>query len=338
MDQIELAGKGINGLFNVGNTCYINTSLQCMGHCTMFLKFILSGNFVQKKGIIADELRQVYHALWVDNNGIIPNRFLKYLRQCMSERMEINEQNDMHEFITIFIDKINECVATKLDGSIMLGNMIYADTSYDKLRKKVDKSWFGFVGKEYSQIIDLFYGQNVSQIVCGNCHKIHHNYEPFSVFMVHIPIIDSDLKQCLHHLLSEGYLNDNSGSDEHIEWKCDNCNEKSKSLKTTKFWRLPKVLTVCLKRFTHDHRKNNSFVQIPEMLDLTEYIIGPTPNKKYALRSVGCHIGNFYNGHYYAICKNPNGDWYRMDDTNVMKMNDGFECSNTAYTAFYEST
>ena len=331
--DVDFSGKGINGLYNISNSCYINTSLQCIGHCTSFLKFVLGCRF--DEGLVIEELRQIFHALWVDDHGIIPNRFLRHLRVCITE-IDIQEQNDMHEFITLLIDKINRCIAQKIDVEGIMEETHYTDAAYDKLRRKIDKSWFRFVGNEYSRVIDFFYGQHVSQILCGKCKKIHQNYEPFSVFLVPIPQTDCKLEDCLHHHLSEEYLNDRSTDSDNVDWRCDGCMTTTKSLKTMKFWRLPSVLTICLKRFTHDFKKNNALVDVPDELDMTEYVIGPTPHKRYALRSVGCHIGNFRNGHYYALCKNPNGKWHRMDDTNISEMEDIHPVHN-AYVAFYEA-
>jgi ubiquitin carboxyl-terminal hydrolase 2 len=328
---LELSGKGINGLFNVHNSCYINTTVQCIGHCISFLTYVLSGEYERKEGCLLNELREVLEALWINDNGIIPNRFLKWLRVNIKE-LDIRDQNDIQEFLTLFIDKMNTSISVKLDVDSILSSFTYGVTAYDKLRKKVDKAWFDSVGREYSPIIDFFYGQSIVQIVCGKCNKIHHNYEPFSIFLLSIPAPNATLEECISHHVAEEYLNDEHSH----EWQCDECKEKLRSLKTIKFWKLPRILTICLKRFTYDLRKNNAYVDIPEAIDLTDFVIG-TSHKQYKLCSVACHIGSFSNGHYYALCKNPNGNWYRIDDTNIEKLGQ-FNSSNSMYMAFYEAT
>lgn len=339
MQSHRLAGKGLNGLFNSSNTCYVNTSIQCIGHCTSFLEFVLDGKYEKHIGDLINELREVLHALWVANNGIIPNRFLKYLQQHMP-CIDIRQQNDIQEFITLFFDKMNVSLAVKLNVDSVMSMNSYDDSPLGKLHQKIDRSWYSTVGSEYSPIVEYFYGQSIVQILCGHCGKIHHNYEPFSLFM--LPIIQQEhagrgasMENCLHHHVSEEYLNDESDASS-TEWNCDACKERAKSLQTIKFWRLPKVLTVCLKRFTPDLRKNNILVDIPQSIDLSEYTVGPT-NKKYVLRSIACHTGVYGGGHYYAICKNPNGEWYKYDDTEVTKLEGSFKSPNTAYMIFYEA-
>jgi len=329
--NVTFAGKGINGLANVSNSCYINTCIQCLGHCTSFLDFILHGNYTGKRGDLIFELKDVFNELWINDNGIIPNRFLKYVKENINE-INILEQNDIQEFFTLLIDKINRSISKCIDIEKTMESTTYSDTLYDKIRKKVDKGWLQSVGKEYSPIVDFFYGQSVVQIVCGHCQKIHHTYEPFSLLLLPIQEGMCQLEDCINHYMKEEYLNDH-GNDECPKWKCDNCHNSVKSVKTTKFWRLPKVLTICLKRFTYDLRKNNTFVSIPEVLDISPHMLSNT-NSRYELKSKACHIGSFSMGHYFALCKNPNGEWYKIDDTNIAKCDDYLQTPHS-YMAFY---
>jgi ubiquitin C-terminal hydrolase len=325
------SGKGANGLMNIGNSCYINTTIQCLGHCISFLHFILMGKYEREEGSLISELRELFVELWIKDNGVIPNRFLKYLRTHLRD-LNLCDQHDVQEFLTLFIDKLNRSISVKIDVDDFMSHINYENTQYDKLRKKVDKAWYGSMKNEYSPLIDYLYGQSVIQIICGNCQKIHHNYEPFSNLLLPIPHNQNGLIDCLKAYAVPEQLNEN-GSD----WKCDGCNRCEKSLKTMKFWRLPNILAICLKRFTYDLKKNNTVVQIPETLDMTDFVIGQT-HAKYEICSIACHIGNFFNGHYYAICKNPNGKWFRIDDTNVYELKNDFETPSNVYMVFYQKT
>lgn len=339
MNVDKFMGKGICGLANVGNTCYINTTLQCLGHCTHFLEYVLNGEYKQETGSLLTELREIFKELWVNDNGVIPNRFLKYLHQHV-RGINIMEQNDIQEFLTLFVDKLNACIAIRVTPEMALSRTQYADSQYDKLRHKIDRAWFNSVGIEYSPLVDFFYGQSIVQVICGHCRKIHHTYEPFSILLLPLPgnSDGTDIIACLNHYILEETLNDHTHRGD--DWKCDGCKQSVKSIKTTKFWRLPRILTICLKRFTHDLRKNNTYVKAPTQLDLSKYIIGPettNTNNMYQLCSIACHAGSHNNGHYYALCRNPDSNWYMIDDTIITGFKDKYETPPTSYMLFYES-
>ena len=45
--------KGVSGLHNLGNTCYLNASIQCLRHCTDLSKYILSNDY---KGLFKNKV------------------------------------------------------------------------------------------------------------------------------------------------------------------------------------------------------------------------------------------------------------------------------------------
>jgi hypothetical protein len=66
------------GLVNIGNTCSINTVIQCIGHCPTIRNFILTPDipFIKLKNrnySIYEELKDVFSHLWINNNSSTPN-------------------------------------------------------------------------------------------------------------------------------------------------------------------------------------------------------------------------------------------------------------------------
>ena len=56
----------------------------------------------------------------------------------------------------------------------------------------------------------------------------------------------------------------------------------------------------------------------------------------YDLYAVSNHIGGINGGHYTAFCKNQlDGNWYKFDDSNVKKLEEGGVCNKNAYLLFY---
>jgi ubiquitin C-terminal hydrolase len=319
----------MNGLANLGATCYINTIVTCLSNCKDFVDFIISKiePDTNKTNIII-ELRTILNELCINNNSIIPRRFISSLRENIKE-INIHEQNDINEFLAIFIDKLNKCICSKIkvtkDELYKLFN--YKDNLYDQQRERMDNSWFSKIGSEYSGLIDIFYGQNISQIICGKCEHIHHNYEIYFNLMTPIEESSKSLYDCLDH-----YFLDESLNNQQNDWRCDECKTYNKSTKTSKLWRNPKVLVISLKRFTYDLKKNNKSIDIPINLDISKYSLS-RKNNNYKLKSVAMHYGNLQGGHYYSICEKKN-KWYEIDDLDV-KETSQLDIIKQGYVFFY---
>lgn len=186
----------------------------------------------------------------------------------------------------------------------------------------MDISWIEKIGNEYSNIINLFYGQSITQIICGHCKNITHNYEIYSNIMLPITNSTNTLEDCFKLYFKDEFLN------EEIEWRCDECKYKVKSKKTIKLWRNPKILIISLKRFTFNLEKNNKIITIPDILDLYQFTLSRY-NSKYILTSIAYHYGSSNEGHYVALCKHPDNKWYCIDDLGIS------EISNIDFGAGY---
>ncbi len=329
--------KGKTGLANLGATCYLNTTIQCLGYCIDFLRFIISTKHkTLKEESLINELRDLYIDLWINNNSLIPRRFINKVRESLD--FEIHQQNDINEFLSLFITKLNSdiCYDVKMTKEDLIEKNKYSSSLYDVQRFKMDNAWLIGVGKEYSELIDLLYGQSIMQIICGNCNKITHNYEIYMSMMLPITPETNSITDCIREYMSQETLNDNSGDESNIKWRCDECKCQCKSKKVTKLWRNPKILIISLKRFTENLDKNNKQIDIPETVDITEY----TLTKKrcvYQLTSVAIHYGSFFGGHYIAVCKHPDDNWYLIDDLSVNKLdtNNAMQQIKSGYVFFY---
>lgn len=311
MENIYKEKKG-GGLVNLGATCYINTAIQCLSHCPEFLHLVLENTNNNNSSLI-NELKSILTEIWINDNSLRPYRFINVLKTYIKD-IEIHEQNDINEFISLFLDKLNKDISYKNRTSkydLMEKNK-YSKSQYDIQKYKMDISWIEKTGVEYSKLIELFYGNSITQIICGHCNHISHNYEIYSSIM--LPLYDT-LDESIKQYFKDEFLNDID-----MDWKCDECKHRTKSKKTTKLWKLPNILIITLKRFTDALQKNTKHVNIPMILDLQKYTLS-RDNTKYKLTSIACHSGSFFGGHYVAACKHPNNKWYGIDDLNITELN-----------------
>lgn len=357
--------KKKSGLKNIGATCYINTLIQCFVSLPYFVRFILSSSYNNRLKYEIDsdsdnenenkneneneniymitEMRSLINSLCIQENSLIPLRFLKTLKMKF-EYLNINQQNDIHEILMLILNQMNEeikmiNVSNYFDNNELNKDIMGIKDNYSRIENKCYKEWYNIHNREYSELIELFYGQSISQIVCGNCGYIHHNHEAFNVLNLELPEIENkkiNIYDCINKHTSIEKLKIN-------EWKCDKCDKKESSEKIIKYWNFPPNLIICLKRFYYSQKhntmiKNNKFIDIPFELDLSDYALSKKSNKKYNLRSAGLHFGNSYGGHYSSIVrKNKDNfdEWYIIDDLNINLYNKKNINFNQAYILFY---
>jgi ubiquitin C-terminal hydrolase len=322
------------GLQNNGATCYINTLIQCLSTCFQFTHFILNKdqyadrvqhNLTKEKHQISliMELATIFDHMWINENSLNPIRFLKTL-QYKFDFLQINQQNDIEEIWLLMLNKMNEEIlftdAIHMFDQKILDSTYSSSSNQDDIMIKCYKAWYDGHNKEYSELIELLYGQMISQIICGNnsCATIHHNYEHFPIIQLEIPPMSTTptIYDCLDSYIKEEILN---------EWKCDKCNTVNPSKKNNRFWKLPPVLVICLKRFIYhpemqQNIKNNDLVDIPLELNMSNCVLSPQSYHKYQLQSAALHIGNINGGHYIALTRKSNDNheqWYCIDDLKV---------------------
>jgi hypothetical protein len=124
-------------------------------------------------------------------------------------------------------------------------------------------------------------------------------------------------------------------------WYCPTCKKHQQATKKLDLWRLPEILVVHLKRFSHSrwHRdKIENMVNYPlQNLDLRTRIRSSANEQAvYDLFAVSVHYGGLGGGHYTAYAKNmTNRRWYDFDDSRVTEMNETEVLTKNAYILFY---
>ena len=325
--------KGASGLHNVGNTCYLNATLQCLRHCTDISKYILTNDYKKhfKGNVLEQNVIITWHALlyklWSSEEPCNPIDFVR----CFIEASQNSEystfvsfqQNDVDEFLTNIINIMHNAIRFpinfSLSGEPQNDNDHHAIQAYNR--------WKSFFEKDYSIFVKHLYSQYITKTECPECETVSFSYDP--VLVIHAPIPDKDditLYDCLD------LLTDHQKLDEENKWKCDSCNVKSCATVSTKFWDTSKYFIILLKRYTND-RKNDARVDIPDSLNLKKYAVNYRKGKfNYQLSGICHHSGSLGGGHYYATCKT-NGQWTVYNDSSVTLI-DKPDISN-AYCLFY---
>lgn len=329
----------LQGLQNMGNTCSINTMIQCLGHCDTFRKFLLEEtNLFRKKEnykfSIGDELRMICKQLWIDKDSLTPIRFLKALQETLGKDFQIGrEQMDLTEVWMILIQNLLEESHEPSFVSINTQACSYSDSMLEFFHKEAVEQWIKHSKETCSPLLDLIQGVQIQQIQCKKCSKLYHNVEPFQCSYLELPNKEElHLKDCIEKVLEIDTVD---------HWKCDAC-QQSNNEKVVRFWKLPKIWVLILKRF-NGTKKLHTPVTIPyEFYYPTGFEMSSLSSSgKYQLKAIGNHYGSLYGGHYNAICKNECEEhpWCLYDDLSITSIKEILPILNKnrhAYALFYE--
>lgn len=337
------SGPALTGLRNLGNTCYMNSILQCLCNAPCLADYfnrnnyqddINRSNLLGYKGEVAEEFGIIMKALWAGQYRYISPKDFKITIGKINDQFAGYSQQDSQELLLFLMDGLHEDL-NKADN-----RKRHKEENNDHLddMKAAEHAWQKHKQLNESIIVTLFQGQFKSTVQCLTCHKKSRTFEAF--MYLSLPLASTSkctLQDCLRLFSKEEKLTDNN------RFYCSHCRARRDSLKKIEIWKLPLVLLVHLKRFSYDGRwkqKLQTYVDFPlENLDLSQYVIGPKNNlKKYNLFSVSNHYGGLDGGHYTAYCKNAARQrWFKFDDHEVSDISVSSVKSSAAYILFYSS-
>ena len=350
-NQINYKNKGLSGLINLGNTCFINSIFQILSHTYELNDLLIDGEIIKKintnklDSVIFIEWNNLRKKLWSKNGVINPLNMINSIRK-ISRIKKTNifveyQQNDITEFLVFLLSSFHSAVSRKVDISISGIPNNEEDNIAVKVYEYIKKTY----SNEYSEIWNLFFAVSVSVMINKETNElIKYIPESFSILSLPIP------KQSIKSVANNGAIEYNNISiydcfDTHIEKETfdgieadNNPNIKQTVTKHIEFWSFPNILIIDLKRYNSIGIKNDTYVDFPiEGLDLSKYVIGYNKHSYiYDLYGICNHIGNSVNGHYFSYIKNYD-NWYEMNDDIVTKIIDYEEniVTNNAYCLFY---
>ena len=185
--------KGIIGLLNLGNTCYINCSLQCLSHSKDLTKFFLFNYFQNEinldnkfgsNGILLKGYYELIYTMWLTETKKLNPQNFRILFCESTNKFRNNNQQDAMEFMSILLNNLHEDLNRVADKPYI---PIEEQKSNESDKEASERYWNCHIRRENSIIIDLFHGQFKNIIKCSNCRYEEKNYEPFINISLPIP-------------------------------------------------------------------------------------------------------------------------------------------------------
>lgn len=336
IDTNKYKDKGLCGLTNLGNTCFINSCMQVLSNTYELNEFLNNEQYKQKlknkpDSVILFEWDELRKMLWSANLVITPNKFITTIHKVAKMKKALlftdYSQNDVTEFLGFIID----CFHTAISREV---NMKIEGTScndLDELAILCFNKITNMYSNDYSEIWDIFYGMHISYLTNTSTNElISRTPEPFFTLDLPIPKNNKniDLLDCFN-LYVEGEIIDNVF--------VESTNTNVQAQKKFQFWNFPSILVIVFKRFNSNNQKNQQIIQFPlNNLDLSSYVVGYNKESyHYDLYGICNHSGSVFGGHYTSFIKNANGNWYHYNDNQVNKIDEKLLISPKAYCLFY---
>uniref|UniRef100_A0A182NHS2 Ubiquitin carboxyl-terminal hydrolase 36 n=1 Tax=Anopheles dirus TaxID=7168 RepID=A0A182NHS2_9DIPT len=306
------------GMMNMGNTCYLNSTLQALFHVPAIANWLLSDEPHRAKcddgGSVGSCIicAMAKTLLESQSNQSAFRPYLVYSKlRLVCKHLVPGRQEDAHEFLRYLVEAMEKSYLARSKNS-----------------KELDQ-----YSKETTPLNQILGGYLRSEVKCLSCQHVSTTFQHFEDLLLDIRKASS-IDEALEHYFARERL-------EEMGYKCEACKRRVAATKQFSLERAPFVLCVQLKRFSVLGGKINKNVELRSKLDLTPFsspAMRTTGGKlMYRLTSMVTHLGNTQHcGHYTAIGHTDAGGYHVFDDSTVRPIGIHSVMSTNAYILFYE--
>lgn len=184
--------QGLVGLQNLGNTCFMNSAIQCLSHTEALTMYLLEDkhkaeintrNPIGTGGKLVSAYVSLLQTLWLESDLVQSPWELKRTISTFAPQFSGYQQHDSHELLSYLLDGIHEDLNRVKKKPY---------TTLSELPGRSDEEvagefWNNHLKRNRSVIVDLMHGQYKSTLLCPECGKVSITFDPFLTYTLQIP-------------------------------------------------------------------------------------------------------------------------------------------------------
>ena len=192
------SNHGLTGLRNLGNTCFMNSAIQCLSACEELTKYFLLKFYLNEissnsssKGKIAKAYYSLIEEMWKGHSKYINPWDFRTIFVSFVKQFAGYNQQDSDEILTFILDSLHE----DLNRVKVKPYNELPEKFEDETEEEASLRWWkNHIERENSIIVDLFHGQFKSVVKCPECDRVSTIYDPFMNLGLPIPSAQSKMR------------------------------------------------------------------------------------------------------------------------------------------------
>ena len=200
-----LPGYGACGLTNLGNTCYLNSAVQCISYMPLLRAYLLSGQYKARGdlnkdnplgtgGRLLEEFADLLRAMWSTKYGEkMPQKFRQKLGN-INDQFSAGDQQDAQEFLNYMMDVLHED-SNKVRSKPYVEALEDDWVARNNLARVGDEAWHRFLRRNQSIMADVAMGQVLNTVTCPVCKYASRNFDPFNLLSIPVPTMSDVIFQ-----------------------------------------------------------------------------------------------------------------------------------------------